>query len=249
MAVKRRPIIPKATEGQLLFITDYKCCVCQEKGDHIHHLDENPKNNNLDNLAFLCFKDHDLTTSKSSLRKKLTKKAIINYRSHHYKVIENRRKQELGNLDKPISKLTNENLLIVVKNALIILELENIKARYFSAEWDKRADLINELDKYANHKNHRLTYAILEFLHLAVSQTRTGMTEKVALCIFSQIHSFGPSFHDKKNKKEVIELAKQCIQIGYTFFNAIMITILQQMPIQTSFKIPFGTLTKFRTLK
>ena len=214
MATKKRIKIPNATEGQLLYQTDYKCCVCNKRGDQIHHLDGNPSNNNLDNLAFLCFEDHNLASLKETLRKKLTKEAIVNYRNHHYQVIEKRRKKELGALDKPISKLTNEKLLTVTKNALIILEIENIKTKYFSAEWDKRAEILNELDKYVNHKNNRLAYDILEFLSLAASQTRGGMTENVALSIFEHILNFSPSFYGKQERKQAIELAKQCIHIG-----------------------------------
>ena len=214
MATKKRIKISNATEGKLLYQTDYKCCVCNERGDQIHHLDGNPSNNNLDNLAFLCFKDHDLASLTGTLRKKLTKEAIINYRTHHYQVIENRRQKEVGSLDKPISQLTDEKLLTVTKNALIILELENIKSKYFSAEWDKRADILNELDKYVNHKNNRLSYDILDFLSLAVSQARGCMTENIASSIFEHILSFSPSFYDKKERKQAIELAKQCIHIG-----------------------------------
>jgi len=214
MTTKKRIKIPTSTEGQLLYQTDYKCCVCNERGDHIHHLDGNPSNNNLDNLVFLCFKDHDLASSKGPSRKSLTKETIINYRNHHYQVIDNRRKKELGVLDKPIPELTDEKLLTVTKNALIILEIENIKTKYFEAEWDKRAVILNELDKYVNHKNNRLAYDILEFLSSAASQTRSGMTENVALSIFGHILNFSPSFYDKQERKQTIELAKQCIHIG-----------------------------------
>lgn len=214
MATKKRTKIPPETDGLLLYMTDYRCCVCNKRGDHIHHLDGNPGNNNLDNLAFLCFDDHDLASLKGTLRKKLSKEAIINYRNHHYHVIENRRKNELGAFDKPISKLTEEKLLTVTKNALIILELENIKTKFFPSDWHQRAAIIKDLNKYANHKNNRLSYDIFEFLSLAASQTRNGMPENVASNILGCILSFCPSFYVKQERKQVIELAKQCIHIG-----------------------------------
>lgn len=214
MASKKRVKISDQTVGQLLFKTDNKCCVCSERGDHIHHLDGNPSNNILDNLAFLCFNDHDSASLKGTLRKKLTKEAIVNYRRHHYQVIENKRKKELGTLDRPISHLTNEKLLTVTKNALIILEIENIKSKYYSAEWDTRAEIINELGKYVDHSNNRLSYDILGFLSYAANQTRSGMPENVASSIFLQVLNYSPSLHDKRERKESIELAKQCIHIG-----------------------------------
>lgn len=213
-AKKKRTKIPGATEGQLLYKTDYKCCVCNKRGDHIHHLDDNPDNNNIDNLAFLCFQHHNEATIKNSLSKTLRKESIIKYRKHHYKVIENKRKRELGSLNKPINKLTEEKLMSVTKTALIIIELENVKAKYFSADWDKRSEIIGELDKYVNHTNNRLAYDILDFLSIAASQARGGMTESVASNILGQILNFCPSFHSKENRKQAIELAKQCINIG-----------------------------------
>lgn len=213
MAIKRKNI-PNATEGELLFRADYKCCVCNKRGDHIHHLDEIPSNNNIDNLVFLCFPHHNEASIKNSLSKTLKKEAIIKYRLHHYKVIENKRKKELGELDRPIKQLTEEKLLTVTKTALIILELENIKSSYFFADWNKRSEMINELSKYVNHTNNRLAHDIIEFLSMAASQTRAGMTEDVASNILAKILSFCPSLHIKEDRKQAIELAKQCIYIG-----------------------------------
>lgn len=214
MTTKKKVTIPPATAGQVLYKSDYKCCVCNERGDHIHHLDSDTSNNNIDNLAFLCFPHHDLASLKGSLRKKLTKEAIIEFRKHHYQVIENRRKRELGALNNPITKMTEEKLLTVTKTALIILELENIKSKYFSADWKEKSEVLGELDKYVNHTNNRLAYDILDFLSLVASQTRGGMTEGLASCVLGHILSFCPSLHDKKDRKQAIELAKQCIHIG-----------------------------------
>lgn len=37
-----------------------KCSICEKKGRMVvHHVDENPKNNNLNNLRILCFKCHN----------------------------------------------------------------------------------------------------------------------------------------------------------------------------------------------
>lgn len=215
-AINKRTKIPNAIEGQLLYLSDFKCCKCGREGDHIHHLDGKPNNNILDNLAFLCFNCHNQASAESPLKKKLTKVAIIKFRTHHYQVIKNRRNRELGVFDRPIAKLTNENLLTVAKNAIIILKLEDFKVRYFSASWSKRNDIIDELGMYANHSNNRLAYEILEFLSSIASQTRSGMTEKVALSVYGQIRNFSPPLHEKRDRKEAIELAKQCIHIGFS---------------------------------
>jgi len=88
-----------------------------KKGDHIHHLDGNPSNNNIDNLALLCFEHHNMASVTGNLSKKLSRLTILNYREHHYKVIELARQRQLGIFDKPVETLTEEKILVIAKNA------------------------------------------------------------------------------------------------------------------------------------
>jgi hypothetical protein len=110
--------------------------------------------------------------------------------------------------------LNEEKLLKVTKTAIIILELENIKSKYFSIDWKEKSKVLEELAKFINHSSNRLAYDIFDFLSLVASQTRGGMTEELASSVFGHIQSFCPSFHEKKDRKQAIELAKQCIHIG-----------------------------------
>jgi hypothetical protein len=197
-----------------MFKADCKCCVCGERGDQIHHLDGNSDNNIIDNLAFLCFKDHDWASQKGGLRKKLSKEVIVKYRELHYQVIENRRKKELGVIDNSIPELTEEKLLVATKTALIILELEKIKEKYLEEDWNERSDILSALNKYANHSSYRLAYDILDFLLMASGQTRLGMTEKVASNVLTIVLNFFPSFNKKRDQKGIIELGEICIEIG-----------------------------------
>jgi hypothetical protein len=68
---KRRVNIPQPIAAQLLFQNRHRCCVCREprKPVHLHHIDENPANNNPHNLAVLCLDHHsDVTGSQGSGR-------------------------------------------------------------------------------------------------------------------------------------------------------------------------------------
>jgi len=212
---KKRVKIPNETEGLLIYKSNLSCCVCSKKGDHIHHLDGNSNNNNIDNLALLCFEHHNLATIKNSLSKTLKKEAIIKYREHHYKVIENKRQNLIGILDNPITDLTDEKLLTISKNAIIILELENIKKEYFNSEWEKRPEILDQLMKYTNHINNRLSYEILDFLSLAANQTRFGLTEDVALGIHNYTIYFCPKLYNKTDRDQAIELVRECVHIGH----------------------------------
>lgn len=57
----RKPI-PYKIKEEIVRRNKGVCCVCRErgKGYNLHHIDENPSNNSLDNIALLCVKDHDL---------------------------------------------------------------------------------------------------------------------------------------------------------------------------------------------
>lgn len=211
---KRRVKIPPATEAEVMFKSNLQCCICQQKGDHIHHLDSDPSNNNIDNLALLCFKHHDEATITGSLSKKLSRQTILNYREHHYKVIEFSRQRQLGTFDKPVETMTEEKFLIIAKNATIIVEIEKIKEQYFAENWDKRPGILGLLNKFTNHSNHRLALDIFEFLSLIAGQTRGGMTYNLGSSVFETVLEFFPSFYDEEKRPQAIELAKKCIHLG-----------------------------------
>jgi len=211
---KTRPKIPPATEAEVMFKSDLQCCICQKKGDHIHHLDGKSNNNNIDNLALLCFEHHNQATITGSLSKKLSRQTILNYREHHYKMVEFARQRQLGTFDKPVDTMTEEKFLIIAKNATIIVEIEKIKEQYFGANWDRRPDILGQLSKFTNHSNHRLALDIFEFLSLIAGQTRVGMTYNLGASVFGIVLDFFPSFYDEEKRPQAIELAKKCIHIG-----------------------------------
>lgn len=78
---KRIPIPPKVA-AQIMFESDRTCCVCTSKGKkiQIHHIDDNPANNKLENLAVLCLECHDDTLLKGGFGRKLNAGQIILYK-------------------------------------------------------------------------------------------------------------------------------------------------------------------------
>lgn len=76
---RRRKSIPKETEAKVLLHCRRRCCICYGlhvdkaiKKGQVAHLDRNPSNNGLDNLAFLCLEHHDEYDSHSSQSKNFT---------------------------------------------------------------------------------------------------------------------------------------------------------------------------------
>lgn len=210
--------IPEPIAAEVMFRAHLLCCVCKKKGDHIHHIDGDPANNDINNLAYLCFTDHNEATITGSLRRKLTPTLILKYRGLHYKTIEEERRITRQNLGQPLSKsnLNEEKLLEISKNAIIMIELEKIKDRYYDADWDGKGKILQELSKYSRHRNNRLTLEVFEFLSVAANQARAGMTESVALGIFSLVMDFAPSFRGTRNRNEIVEIGRLAIEMGHS---------------------------------
>ena len=79
-----------------------RCCICyglnrdvQIKQGQIAHLDGNPSNDALDNLAFLCLAHHDIFDSKTSQSKGLTPQEVRKYRKELHEIIDLAWKQPL----------------------------------------------------------------------------------------------------------------------------------------------------------
>jgi len=55
---KSRISIPKETKEKVLKEFNYRCAICGADNPHLHHIDENPANNEIDNLIPLCPNHH-----------------------------------------------------------------------------------------------------------------------------------------------------------------------------------------------
>jgi len=66
----KRQEIPKKTQDELLTKAKHCCCICGNSGVQLHHIDENPKNNEIGNIAVLCAKHH--AEVHGNLTKKIT---------------------------------------------------------------------------------------------------------------------------------------------------------------------------------
>jgi hypothetical protein len=205
MAKRKKPT--QDVEAQVIFKSDRRCCVCQKLGDHIHHIDGNPANSVFDNLAFLCFKHHNKATIEKSLNKKLTSKTVIKYRDHWYKVVENKRKHELQTFNKPLTRLTEEDLLQASKNAIVIIEIAKVREEFFGNTWLERNKSLDKLYKFSNHTNYRVAYDVFLFLSEISELTRHKLPYEMSTSISMLIEAFLPAY-DIKSKNKHIELAK-----------------------------------------
>ena len=86
-----RPKIPPSTETDLLVRSRRRCALCFGldhdlgiKKGQIAHIDHDPKNNDFDNLVWLCLDHHDQYDSRTSQSKGLTQHEVRHYRDDLY---------------------------------------------------------------------------------------------------------------------------------------------------------------------
>lgn len=82
-----RPKIQKEVQREILVRCRRRCCLCyglkgnfEERIGQIAHIDQNPSNNNLDNLAWLCFDHHSLLDSTTRQHKNYQPDELKTYR-------------------------------------------------------------------------------------------------------------------------------------------------------------------------
>lgn len=87
--------IPPHVEESVLVLCRRRCCLCYGlnrdigiKTGQIAHLDGRNDNNDLDNLAFMCFEHHDQYDTHTSQSKGLTPREARRFRKELHEVIE-----------------------------------------------------------------------------------------------------------------------------------------------------------------
>lgn len=94
MAKKARTPIPEEVAAEVLFASDRTCCKCEERGlpIQIHHIDEDPGNNDPSNLAVLCLRCHDETQVKGGFARRLSPADVRLCRDNWLRRVERRRR-------------------------------------------------------------------------------------------------------------------------------------------------------------
>jgi hypothetical protein len=97
MAKKVRTTIPADIAAKALFLSDRTCCVCREHGRPvtIHHIDDDPSNGDIENLAILCLDCHRDTQLRGGFDRKLDAYQIRLYRDRWQDVVEQKWQAEL----------------------------------------------------------------------------------------------------------------------------------------------------------
>jgi hypothetical protein len=123
---KKRIEIPDAKQAQVQFASDRTCCVCRIKGKpfQIHHIDENPANNEFNNLAVLCLECHNETQIRGGFGRKLNADQVILYREDWLKQVAKTRAANVNRLPTTNIEEQSINLELATSLAEIYRERE-----------------------------------------------------------------------------------------------------------------------------
>ena len=117
-----RTKVPPAVETDLLLHSARRCCLClglrfdaDEKTGQVAHLDGDPNNQNVDNLAWLCLYHHDSYDGRTSQSKGLTIGEVKAHRARLYEMVAARSQSSASDAKSSIrSDEHNEEVLRVV---------------------------------------------------------------------------------------------------------------------------------------
>lgn len=184
--------VPLATKGHLIFASDSRCCVCQEPGDHVHHIDGNNKNHDRENLAFLCFNCHDRASVVGGLSSKLPMHAVREYRDHWHEVVRIRREAERRGPALVRSSDVDWGRLILDK--LAVMEVRKI-AQVPPEEWDspdRRTARIRSLFHYTYGYGFDVRIEVVEAAHELAGPWSWRTPRELAEAMAEVIHDAVP---------------------------------------------------------
>jgi hypothetical protein len=212
---KKRIKIPQKIADQLIVEADWTCCICKipGKGVVLHHIDGDPSNNNIRNLAVLCHEHHAQASKRSGISRTLSPGQLRISMNQWLQIVKTRRA-----LPEHIksSKLGLE----IITEALAVHEIRKIHSDLMEAEWDKKIQFLKLLNPYTDFRyGYNVRTELLETLNHLAGLTRAGMTSEVAYMIENLADSILPIFSlvrpaRTKPKGKDIALLRQAVDIG-----------------------------------
>ena len=146
---KKRIRIPDDISALVLFESDHTCCKCNSAGRpvQIHHIDEDPSNNEQGNLAVLCLLCHNQTMVKGGFGRRLDATLVVKYREEWIKRVSTRRSEAdriaIQNGLQVILPNRSEEIFVNRENhkelEIYVLSLPGVLDAYYKAarpEWD-----------------------------------------------------------------------------------------------------------------
>ncbi len=158
---KKRFAIPIDTIAELLWRNDHTCCICRKKGKEvqIHHIDNNPSNNRIENLAVLCLEHHARVHQKGIVGKGYTSKEIHLYKNEWEELVARSRKKIRSNLplkeDLVDDSIRLAKLISNYENIVLNIDImvSNMRREKINASPIERAEIQTRIDQLVLEKN------------------------------------------------------------------------------------------------
>ena len=170
MNKKERAEIPQEVAASALFESDRTCCVCRVRGKavQIHHVDEDPANNETSNLAVLCFDCHRDTQIRGGFDRKLDAAQVELYRDDWIRRVANRRSIDHGPTEVvsvPIRLTAKQpNRVTTSGQELDLALLDDLPQRRLAAYRDAQPDWDTEVTAKMVEANGRVIVALQKIL-------------------------------------------------------------------------------------
>lgn len=136
------------------------------------------------------------------------------YERHKHNLIGSSNNQVMN--ENQTIHLTENDVFNITKSAIVVVEIEKLKTRFFNSEWDERNEILKELYVYSEISNVKISEIVLTFLRNITEDTRGGMTSNTAISIFSLSLDFFPYFEDIENDEKIfLQLGEDCIYMAF----------------------------------
>jgi len=206
MAMKKTRLpVPAGVADEVLYRNDHTCCICNVPRKHvqIHHLDEDPTNFSIANLAVVCLDCHSLVTGTQGLGRRYSAGEVRRYKRAWEQVVLYRRSKY-----KPPNRALQRELIGQID--LIICQILSVPD---DARRKELLEIIYNLHLWRG--TAQIDRQIVEGLgHLAVMSglSMPGLAKQLAVYVWQMCwHFVGP--HQVKMDRSDTSLVVRCADV------------------------------------
>jgi len=233
MVKKTRTKIPKEIAAKIMFQMDRTCCVCREGGKDVqtHHVNDDPSNHDMDNLAVLCFDCHNKTQLLGGFGRKLDSEQVKLYRNEWIQTVSEYRSKFREEIIKTKLAIRGKNDIKPVKTSdLDFPELhQQIRDLIKRIGKHKISELLQEAKLIASDTDDKEMSAWIEKELNGYSDKQETIKHDVATKIFPEYRYINTKFLLQASNNHAITQ-----EVNYPIWMAHSITFIE------------GYLTKYR---
>ena len=148
---KHRTSIPKEVAAHVRWLSDDTCCICRErrKEIQIHHINGEPRDHCVENLAVLCLECHDNTQKKGGFTRKLDPQFVTLCRDKWLEdVVSRRAEANKKDVERQVGKNSrSEQPSARPRNKVQHTQLSEFPRGYIESLPKFRSDLLQQIKK------------------------------------------------------------------------------------------------------